>query len=446
MAYYARQEMATLRRRVRPDKTTLDLLRPILVTGRVFYPLVGLVLATFSIYVYTFYLQVVHGHGAVTGQSTPVGAVWGLYVASIVFLIGVSHVGIGVSAAARLLGLEYLRPYTRIAELLTIFCLPAAVLIITIDIGRPERFLLNVMIYGRVQAPFVWSATVISTYLFSSLVYLYLSMRRDFALCADLVPKWGRFYKLLALGYEDTEEERRRHDKTLWWLALVLIPIMVSVHSVYGFVFGLHPSRPGWFNPFMAPYFVLGAICNGFATLIMVAALIRKAFGWEEYLSLQGLRNFGRFLCWMTLLYIYFSIAEYITFIYSPPAGEASVFRLLFRGDFSVIFWPAMAALLIGYLTLFLNQTVFHRQFTLWVTVAGATLINIVLFATRYLIVVPSLVRPLLPFPTGTYSPTLYEWGVIIGVFGFVTGGYLVFMKLFPAVELPHPGELERRE
>src|SRR3972149_8076147 len=232
--------MATLERRVSADTT---LLRPILATGRVIYPLVGLVVSMVSIYFYIFFLKVEGGRGGAPGKATPVGAVWGLYVASIIFFIGVSHVGIGVSAATRLLELDYLKPYARIAELLTMFCLPAAVCIITIDIGRPERFLFNVMRYGRVQAPFVWSATVISAYLSGSLVYLYLSMRRDFAICAALVPKWRRVYKLLALGYEDTEEERRRHEKTLWWMSIALIPIMVSVHSVYGFVFGLHSSR-----------------------------------------------------------------------------------------------------------------------------------------------------------------------------------------------------------
>ncbi len=438
--------MAAMMRRRGPDRATLDLMHPVLVTGRVFYFLVALVLAMFALYLYTFYVQFTQGHGVATGQSTPVGAVWGLYVASIVFFIGISHVGIGVSAATRLLNLDYLKPYARMAEILTLVCLPAAVLIITLDIGRPESFLTNVMMYGRYQAPFVWSATVISVYLVASLVYLYLSMRRDIALSAQIVPRWGRFYRFLALGYEDTEEQRRLHERTLWWLALVLIPIMVSVHSVYGLVFGLHGARPGWFNPFMAPYFVLGALVNGFATLVIVAALIRQLLGWQRYLPIQAIRNVGRFLCWMTLLYIYFSIAEYLTYIYTPLAGEASVAHSLFSGEFSTIFWPTMVLLAIGYLMLFFNQTIFRRQFSLWVTVTGAILIDIVLFATRYLIVVPSLMHPLLPFPTGAYTPTLHEWAAVIGVFGFAIGAYVAFMKFFPLVELPHPEEAEVRE
>ncbi len=434
-----------MRNRDRTTTTTAntELMRPQLVTGNTFWLFTAIGLVAFSLYIYVFTTQLIQGHG-VTGQSTPVGAVWGLYVAAIVFFIGISHVGIGVSAATRLLNLHYLRPYVRMAELLTMVCLPAAVLLILIDIGRPERFLINVMIYGRLQAPFFWSATVISVYLVASAVYLYLSLRRDIALCAVSMPKWRWLYKFLALGYEDTEEERNLHERTLWWLALVLIPIMVSVHSVYGFVFGLHAGRPGWFNPLMAPYYVLGALVNGFATLVIVAALIRKLFRWEKYLNVDAIRNLGRFLSWMTLLYIYFTIAEYLTLGYSAPAAETAVARSLFRGEFSVIFFSTMAVLVLGYFLLFFNQTIFRHQFRLWVTVAGAVLIDIVLFSTRYLIVAPSLLHPLLPYPQGTYTPTLYEWGGVIGVLAFAIGAYVVFFKVFPVVELSHFTESAR--
>jgi len=431
----------------RPDQATQDFMRPVLLTGKHFWLLAGLAASMFAMYVYVFYLQYTQGHGAVTAQSTPVGAVWGLYVASIVFLIGVSHVGIGVSAATRLLNLEYWRPYARIAEMLTLVCLPAAVLMITVDIGKPEWFMFNVMRYGRITAPFVWSATVISVYFFASMVYLYLSMRRDIARTAELAPENRRwFYRLLALGYKDTEEESHLHDRVLWWMAVVLIPVMVSVHSVYGLVFGMQSARPGWFNPFMAPYFVLGALVNGFATLVIVAALLRWLFKWEPHMPVRSIRNMGRFLCWMTLLYIYFSVAEYITYIYSPLAGEAVVAGSLFAGTFKVIFWSAMVTLATGFLLLFFNQTVFHKQFSLRVTVIGAVLINATLFITRYLIVVPSLMRPLLPFPTGSYTPTVYEYATVIGVFGFAIGAYALFMKVFPIVELPHASEPKERE
>ncbi len=424
------------------DRSITDLLRPVLLPGKGFYALLTLMLAGVGLFAYVFAMQLIKGHG-ITGQETQ-GAVWGLYVAAIVFFIGISHVGIGVSAAARLFNLDNLRPYARIAEMLTMVCLPAAVLLIGLDVGRPERWIINVFIYGRLQGPFFWSATVISVYMFASLIYLYLSMRRDIALAARSVGgKLGSLYRSLALGYQDTEQQRHLHERTLWWLALVLIPIMVSVHSVYGLVFGLEAARPGWYNPFMAPFFVLGALVNGFATLVMVSALIRKVFGWQKYLSVNAIRNLSRFLAWMTLLYIYFTVSEYLTYTYAAPAGETAVAQAIFRGELSTIFIAGMVLLAVGFLTLFFNQTIFRHQYTLWVSVLGATLINVALFITRYLIVIPSLLNPILPYPEVSYTPTLYEWGGLIGAFAFAVFAYMLFLKLFPIVEFPHSSELE---
>ncbi len=421
------------------DRTTHDLLRAVRETGKPFYVFViPVIVLALGLLISMFYILMTKGH-TVTGLATPVGAPWGLLVASIVFFIGVSHVGIGVSAATRLLNLESLRPYARIAELLTLVCLPAAVILIAIDLGRPDRFIVNVMQYGNWTSPMLWSATVISVYMVGSSIYLYLSMRRDLALCAERVPGgWRkRLYRVLSLGYEDTDEHRHRHERTLWWVALLLLPIMVSVHSVYGFIFGLQAGRAGWFNAFMAPYFVLGALVNGFAVLIIVAFVVRRVFGWEQYLSLQGMRSMGRFLAWATIIYIYFTFAEYLTMNYAAPAVEQVVGRSLLTGSMSGIFWPTMVALLIGYFLLFFNQTVFHHQFNLGVTVAGAAIIGIVLFVTRYLVVVPSLLHPLLPYPEGTYTPTLAEWGTLAGVIFFAIAAYTIFMKLFPMIELP---------
>lgn len=425
----------------RLDRTTTDLLRPLLTRGPGFWSPFAAVVLSLGLFLYVFFTQLSQGHG-ISGQSDQV--VWGLYVAAIVFFIGISHVGIGVSAAVRLFNLKALKPYARIAELLTLVCLPAAVLLIGLDVGRPERWLGNVLIYGRLQAPFFWSATVISVYLFASFVYLYLSMRRDLALAADSVGGMlGKLYRFLAMGYKDSEQQRSIHDRTLWWLALVLIPVMVSVHSVYGLVFGLEGSRPGWFNPFMAPFFVLGALVNGFATLVIVSALVRKVFHWEKYLSLNGLRTISRFFAWMTLLYIFFTISEYITLSYSAPAGETAVGMTVLSGELAPLFMTAMVLLGGGFLILFFNQTIFRHQFTLWVSVFGAVLINISLFMTRYLIVLPTQLHPNLPYPDVTYTPTWQEWAGVLGVTVFAIGAYAVFFRLFPALEFPVPNEKE---
>ena len=76
----------------------------------------------------------------VTGLNRP--AYWGLYMVNFIFLIGVSMAGTLVSASLYLVGADWRRPITRIAEAVTVFGLTIAALQIVFDMGRPERTLL----------------------------------------------------------------------------------------------------------------------------------------------------------------------------------------------------------------------------------------------------------------------------------------------------------------
>src|SRR3972149_4016005 len=144
------------------------------------------------------------------------GTPWGIYVAFVVYFVGISFAGITVAALIRVLNLEHLRPVSRMAELLT------------------------VLRYARPQSPFFGTfSLVISAYLIASMVYLYLDGRRDAALCARRPGRLQGFFQLWAAGYEDTPEQRERHRRSSWWLSLFIIPLLVVAHSTLGFVFGL---------------------------------------------------------------------------------------------------------------------------------------------------------------------------------------------------------------
>jgi molybdopterin-containing oxidoreductase family membrane subunit len=225
---------------------------------------------------YNIYVLQTVGH-KIMGLGTK-GAIWGIIVANIIHLIGISHVGIAISATVRIMNLERYKPLARIAELVTLVSMTAAVMNIGLDLGHIERFIVNVVLYGRIHSPLVWSMTVISTYIVGSCVYLYVAMRRDLCIASNELPRRRWLYRILSIGYVDTPEVRERHNRTAWWCAVIILPIMVSVHSVYGYIFGMQGGRPGWFNPIMAPYFVLGAIVSGFSAMIIIAWIVRLVF------------------------------------------------------------------------------------------------------------------------------------------------------------------------
>ncbi len=410
------------------------LLRPLKKTTKGEWVILAFLLAANAFFLWTVVYQLREGH-IVQGLGNQ-GAIWGFLVTNIVNLIAISHVGIAISAFVRILNLERYKQLARLAELVTIVALIGAVLNIGLDVGRIDRYIINVVWYGRWHSPFVWSMTVITTYFLSSLIYLYLAMRRDLALCGHLVPQRSRFYRLLSLGYTDTENERKVHEKTVLVLAVLIIPIMVSVHSVYGLIFGLQSARPGWYNPFMAPYFVLGAVVSGFSAMIVAVAIVRKLFGWESVFQPPVFRGLGTFLGFMTLLYIYFMLAELLTGNYAPPVKEREVFHEILAGRFAPQFWTAfLGGLVIPFLLLFYQWARLIANVAL--TTVCALAINVGMWVVRSLIVVPTFYHPYMPYRPAEYHPTWVEWILVLGCYAFAGLLYFALCKAVPVLELP---------
>lgn len=418
--------------------------RPLLKTSREFYMFIAGLLLILIGWVYVVSVQTLVGHG-VQGLSTK-GAMWGIIVANIIHLIGISHVGIAISASVRIMNLERYKPLARIAELVTLVSMTAAVINITLDVGRPDRFLVNVVLHGRIHAPFVWSMTVISWYVIGSSVYLYLAMRRDLCIASIEIPKRRWLYRLLSIGYLDTEKVQETHHRTVWWCAVIILPIMVSVHSVYGFVFGLQPGRPGWFNPIMAPYFVLGAIVSGFSAMIIIIAVLRKVYHWHEFLPPRMFKGLGIFLGFVTWLYMYFLFSEILTGLYSAPEADHSVWTDYLWGRFAPLAWPTLiVGLFIPFWLLFI-QGCNPKICSIGLTVTAAILINLALWMIRYLIVVPSFYHPLLPYHIASYMPTLNELMVMLGTWVFAILFFTLLIKLLPVIELPENYKIKNSE
>lgn len=411
------------------------LLRALLHTGRGFYIWLFICFAGTLWLFFSFWRQFVEGH-ALTGQGSH-GAIWGILVVNIINFIGISHVGIAISAVVRIMNLKRYYQLARLAELVTIAAITTAILNIAMDVGRPERFIINVVWYGRWHSPLVWSATVISTYVIGSIVYLYLAMRADLQKCVQDVPGRKWLYSILALGYQDTMASRQRHRRVVWWLAVIILPIMVSVHSVYGYIFGLQAGRPGWFNPFQAPYFVLGAIVSGFSAIIIILAILRKALGWEDIFYPRIFKGLGIFLGFVTALYMYFLFSEYLTGLYASPHADREVFKALLFGKFAIYTWTMFLGGMVFPFFLLFIQGVNPKICSIKLTVFASILINASLWLSRVLIVVPTFYYPHLPWQMAPYIPTFTEWGLVIGSFFFFGLLYTIMTKILPVLELP---------
>jgi molybdopterin-containing oxidoreductase family membrane subunit len=364
------------------------------------------------------------------------GAVWGLYIACYVYFVGLSFAGISTAALARLFALRDLEPVARIAELLAIVSLLVGSVCIVVDLGRPFQGLLYLPLYARPSSPFFGTFTlVLAGYLFASLVYFFLAGRADAAACAERFPRFRLAYALWAAGWRGTEAERARRSRSSFWLSLCILPLLVAAHSTLGLVFGIQGGRPGWFSALQAPSFVVLAGSSGTAMLIVVAAAFRRLMGLDELIPVRTFRLLGNLLWTLTLAYLYLMAMEEITATYAAAEADARVAHEVVFGAYAGAYLATVACFAVGTAIPFVHF-VRGRTHVGWLVFA-AVLVNAGSLVKRLLITVPSQTHgTLLPYPTGTYVPSLGEVGVMLGL--CAAGGlvFLVFPRLFPILSV----------
>ncbi|MFQ5854303.1 MAG: NrfD/PsrC family molybdoenzyme membrane anchor subunit [Anaerolineae bacterium] len=484
------------------------LLQTLAHTGLGFYVLVAALLAVLGWGAYAYLTQLRKGL-VVTGMRDYVS--WGLYITNFVFFIGISHAGTLISAILRVTGADWRRPITRMAEAITVFALLVGAPMVVIDMGRPDR-ILHVLRYGRIQSPILWDVIAVTTYLTGSLLYLYIPMIPDLALLRDRFTGWrGWLYRILSLGWRGSPQQRERLERGVAIMAVLIIPIAVSVHTVVSWLFGM-TVKPGWHSTIFGPYFVVGAIFSGIASILVAMALFRRAFHLEDYITPRHFRNLGLLLLAMDLIYIYFTLGEYLTGFYGGMHSEAAVLASVFTGRFALMFWstvilgfflpafmlavppllperrperaprplsrmlrpalatsvlvvtvlvasgrPGMAATLfdmnvvwtrLGWVLLAAVPVLFVlvlpelKAHPVATTVGAAVLVNVAMWAKRYIIVVPTLENPFIPIPQYTptewahYTPTWVEWAITAGAFAAFALLYMLFAKVFPIVSI----------
>ncbi len=404
------------------------LLKPIVETRPRFWVFVGILIAIALWGFFAWWTQLRKGL-SVTGLNSPV--FWGLYITNFVFFIGISHAGTLISAILRLAHAEWRRSITRAAEVITVLVLFFGMGCVILDLGRPDR-VMNVLLNGNFTSPLLWDVTSVATYLTASTIYLFLPLIPDIAILRDAVPSRRWLYRPLSLGWTGTERQQRILNRAIAIMAVVVIPIAVSVHTVVSWVFGM-TVQPMWHSTIFGPYFVVGAIFSGIAAIIIAMAIIRKAYGLEQYLKNIHFNNLGILLMVMSLLWFYFTFAEFLTTYYGGEPTHMVVFLSKTEGAFAPLFWTMVICCFVIPLGLLANN---RTRRTVWGTVAASISVEIGMWLERFLIVVPSLSHPRLPVSAASYTPSWVEWSLFAAFISSFILLYALFTKFFPIVSI----------
>ena len=399
---------------------------------------IGSLLAVVLAGIVAYGIQLVYGL-QVTAMREYVS--WGLYMTNFVFFIGVSHAGTLISAILRVTHAEWRRSITRMAEAITVFALLVGAPMVIIDMGRPDR-IHHIFLYGRLSSPILWDVLSIATYIAGSLLYLYVAMIPDVAILFASAstagrPSWRmRLYRALSLGYRGTPAQRKLLDRALAVMAVTIIPVAVSVHTVVSWIFGM-TLRPGWHSTIFGPYFVIGAIFSGTAAIILAMAVFRRVYGLERYLTFRQFRNLGTLLLALNLMYIYFTLSEYLTVWFGSESVDKRLLSLLMgRTGYGILFWSMTV---LGFFLPAVLLAVPTKRSIAPIVVASV-LVNVAMWVKRYLIIIPTMMTPYIPAEAGgvipRYFPTWIEWTVTAGALAFFLLLFTLFSKLFPIVSI----------
>lgn len=417
------------------DKYAEDAIRP-MKNHKGFFAWMGFLGLVMVVFAYAYYIQLTEGLG-VTAMRDYVS--WGLYISNFVFFVAVSLVGMLVSAVLGLLGQTWVKPITRVSEIIALGFIMVAGLVIITDMGRPDRFL-NLFLHGRLQSPIVWDVTVITTYVAISTLLFLLPLIPDLAFIKKKMkdmPVWQyQLYNILSLGWIGTPEQYKILHKSIRMLSIIIIPVAMAIHTVTSWLFA-STLRIGWDTTVFGPYFVAGAFVAGTAAVIIVMYILRSNYKLKDYFTDHHFDMMGRLLVLVSLLYAYFNINEFLVPAYKMKTGEAVHLHTLFQGAYAGLFWVVQ---IIG-----MGLPIFFMIFKHWRKPNNLTFIAVIVligaFIKRIIIVVPTLLHPHLPIQNvpeefHKYMPTWIEVAVTAGAFAMALMIITVLLKIFPVIPM----------
>jgi molybdopterin-containing oxidoreductase family membrane subunit len=403
-----------------------------------------LILAWFG---FAYYQQLSKGL-VVTGLNEPI--YMGLYIATFIWLVGLAHGGISISAAVTVFKLENYKPVARLGELLTLICLTLSGIMITFDIGRPDRAL-NLLRFGRWQSPLSWDVFIIVLYFMGSLTFFYIGLRREMPEMIKRFPDtlMTGVYKFLGAGYKGTEKDARVNKKAGYYLGIALLLVMCSASGfVIPLIFALQVAQPGWFTALFPIYFLAAALGSAMAAVIIMAYVSRRMFDWYDFIPDRIIVGLANVLRVFLLVYIYFIVCEHLVIRYAGLGPEQNVSNAMFFGEFAPFWW---AYLIFGLIVPFLMLVIPQTRTIKGILIASCLVVP-ALWLKRMIIVVPPLSRQLFPNPVidpatrssfidplttiGVYSPSWVEWSLLVGTLALGVLLFAIFAKFFPLIEL----------
>ncbi len=372
---------------------------------------------------------------------------WGLWVATYVYLVGLSAGAFLLSALIYVFGLKRLEPVGKLALFTALISLLSALITIWLDLGHMERFY-EVFYRGNPQSMMAWMVWLYTAYTVLLTCELWFAMHGDLVEWSSEPGLRGRVASLLtgkigdAFGPRLAISVNRSYDggrdmRVVRTLGAIGVPLAIAFHGGVGALFGVVGARGFWNAPIYPLLFIAGALVSGGGLLTFIVAFLWPERGTEQHRDMVTF--LGRITLGMLAVYLVMVWAEYsITWYADIPSESRPLYEVL-GGPYPWVFWVFQVAL--GAAVPIVMLSLWPKSVT-WVGLASF-LIAACFLATRLNIVIPGLVEPQLKGLDTAYTdnrlsfdyfPSVMEWLVLAFVGAFATGLFFLGYFLLPLV------------
>ncbi|KAA6185972.1 molybdopterin oxidoreductase [Thiohalocapsa marina] len=326
----------------------------------------------------------------VTGMTNSV--VWGMPHVFAVFLIVAASGALNVASIGTVFGKRLYKPLGRLSGLLASALLVGGLLVLVLDLGRPDRLVVAMTTYNF-SSIFAWN------------IFLYTG------------------FLIITVGYLWTMAERKGNPfmrpvgtfAFLWRLALT-----TGTGSIFGFLVG----RQAYDTAILAPMFVVMSFAYGLAVYILV---LMFSFHLDERpIGERMLKRLKNLLALFVGAVLYFTLVYHLTKLYGAKYSDVESFILVNGGIYTFLFWFGWV-LVGGLVPLGILYHPERSKSASWVAAACGFVI-VGGLAALYVIIIGSQAYPLEMFP----GQTVIEFGLPGDIGGTVAG----YAPSFPEILL----------
>ena len=328
------------------------------------------------------------GHIA-TGMNNEI--VWGTPHVFAIFLIVAASGALNVASVGSVFGQSAYKPHARLSGLLCFAMLAGGLMVLMLDLGRPERMVVAATHYNFTSV-FAWNVFLYSGMAAIVVVYLFTMFERR-------ATGWTKPVGVAAL---------------VWRFVLT---------SGSGSIFAFLVARQAYASAILVPLFIAMSLSWGMAAFLLANAGLQSWRG--GLLSPELLRRLKNLLGVFVALVLWLTAAYHLTNLYFARQTEFERFILLDGGIYPLLFW--LGYVLIGSIApmaLLWRQAEPPKSTVL----AAAALVVVGAFAQLYVFIIGGQAFPLDIFPgfevtssfrdgaVGSYAPSL--WEVLLGLGG----------------------------